>query len=245
VVLNKVNDPIDVLQVPLPELGPRDILIRVVASSICHSDLMLLRGELPFPIPQGGRIMGHEAAGIIVALSDQAKARGFKIGDRCGGSMWENQCLECERCTTIVTQHCEQARIKGINGQGCMCEYTLVDLESAVKIPGKGEDDLASIAPLFCAGITVWDAIKQANIKEGQWLAIVGAGGLGHLAIQMATKLGYRVIAIDVHDAQLELAKSLGAVAVVKCGESWGGTSRQGKGNYRWEGCTCNHCSYS
>ena len=152
-------------------------------------------------------MLGHEAAGIVVKVGERAGGRGFEVGDRVGGPFWEHMCLECERCTELGLQHCENVDIKGFTSDGVFSEYITVDVASAVRIPGEGTSDLDTICPLFCAGITVWDAIKRGRGKKGDWLAVVGAGGLGHLLIQYASTMGYKVVAIDVHDAQLELAK--------------------------------------
>ena len=148
-------------------------------------------------------------------MGDEAKGQGFEIGDRVGGPMWQNMCLECDECKHLGLQHCSKMETKGISHDGCFSEYTLMDIKSAVKIPGKGEEGLDAYAPIFCAGITVFDAIKKAELRPGSTIAVVGAGGLGHLLVQMAVAMGHKVIAIDIHDGPLELVKKLGASVTI------------------------------
>ena len=148
-------------------------------------------------------------------MGDEAKGQGFKIGDRVGGPMWQQMCLTCDECKYIGLQHCSKMEIKGISHDGCFSEYTLMDIKSAVKIPGEGEEGLDAYAPIFCAGITVFDSIKKAKLRPESTIAVVGAGGLGHLLVQMAVAMGHRVIAIDIHEGPLNLAKELGAIATI------------------------------
>ena len=212
-VVKAPNSPVEIIEVSVPKIGPRDLLLKVVAASLCHSDLGILNNATW--IPPEGRILGHEAAGIVVEISEDARGQGFEIGDRVGGSMWQHMCFACERCERLGPQHCENLDVKGFTSDGVFCEYITMDLRSAVKIPGIGTKDLKTICPLFCAGITVWDAIKRGRGKSGDWVVVVGAGGLGHLLIQFVCLMGYKVLAIDVHNWQLELAQQVGATVAI------------------------------
>jgi propanol-preferring alcohol dehydrogenase len=152
-VLKKVQTPFEVIEVPVPTPGPNDILLKIVATSMCHSDLMLLREKLSLPIPEEGRIIGHEACGIVVGLGSEIQDRGFKIGDRCGAIPMDAPCLKCEMCVEYGKKHCENATIRGMTSSGLFSEYSLVNIESAVKLPDLTNEELVELSPLFCAGM--------------------------------------------------------------------------------------------
>jgi alcohol dehydrogenase, propanol-preferring len=174
-VFIKPNSPLEIQDVPIPQPGDRDILIKVSAASLCHSDFMVLDGTYPVSAP--GTILGHEACGTITAVGPIAEKRGFKIGERVGSVCWYGMCMDCHACTNYGPQYCANKKMMGFVVNGFFAEYALLDVESAVKVPEGA--DMASLAPVFCAGVTVWDGLNQISAPKGSWIAYVGCGGLG------------------------------------------------------------------
>jgi propanol-preferring alcohol dehydrogenase len=175
------------------------------ATSLCHSDVGVISGEYGpgvFPI-----IGGHEAVGIVAALGHGASSFGFKVGDLVGATAWHGACLECSGCS-YGRQYCDTLKVKGINAPGYFAEYCALDASLAIPVTPPEGVSLERLAPVFCAGITVWDALERAKIRPAETIAIVGAGGLGQLAIKYAAALGATVIALDVRDEQLEACKA-------------------------------------
>ncbi|KAJ5753583.1 uncharacterized protein N7511_007736 [Penicillium nucicola] len=205
--LNKV----EVNEIPIPKPGEDDILIKNACASLCHSDLMLFWGHTAEKPPMEKVTIGHENTGTVVAVG--RNVTGFKIGDLVGCLGCSYACYECEGCQ-VHNLHCEKGtgQLHGFTTHGHFAEYSLSDYRNAMVLP-IGMDP-STAAPLFCAGITAYHAVKKCELKEGDWIAIIGCGGLGHLAIQYAKALKLRVIGIDISESQLESAKSLGADAV-------------------------------
>lgn len=193
-------------QVPIPEPTGREVLVKVKAASLCHSDLSIIEGAFgPVPLPF---IVGHEAVSVVEKLGPDAAAFGIKVGDVVGTPLWYGSCLQCVDCRTAGADFCPTKKMQGLSAAGYFAEYTLVDAATAVVVPDSAVDRSAALAPVFCAGITVWDALERADIKPGQTVAIVGAGGLGQTAIGYAHELGAKVIALDVRDEQLQACKA-------------------------------------
>lgn len=202
--------------IPVPQPKPNEILINVKYSGVCHTDLHAWKGDWPLPtkLPLVG---GHEGAGEVVALG--ANVKGWKIGDYAGVKWLNGSCLSCEFCVTSKESNCPHADLSGYTHDGSFQQYATTDAVHAARIP-KGTD-LAQVAPILCAGITVYKALKTADLTAGQWVAISGAGGgLGSLAIQYAKAMGYRVLAIDGGADKGEFVKSLGAETYVDFFES-------------------------
>lgn len=135
------------------------------------------------------------------------------MGDTIGAGIWQDMCLSCVDCTTSGPEFCTKMRMLGTHRAGYFAEYTLIDADTAVVVRRAGDvsaESLSDLAPTFCAGITVWDALERAEPKMGETIAIVGLGGLGATAAQYAQQLGVRVIALDVRDEQLLAAKKEG-----------------------------------
>lgn len=195
----------------IPQPTGRELLVKVKAASLCHSDLGVLEGRygIPYPI-----IMGHEALSIVKQLGPEAAAYGFKVGDYVGASLFHDMCLECVDCRTAGPDFCPKKKMKGVTTDGCFSEYTLVDAASAVVVPIKADsnDDLRRLAPIFCAGITAWDALERAHIRIGETVAIVGMGGVGQMAAQYVHSTGAKVFGLDVRDEQLRASKADGIV---------------------------------
>lgn len=208
-VLFEFKKPLAFEDVPRPSVEANDLLIQVEACGVCHSDLHVADGDWPqfAPITKLPLILGHEIAGHIVAKGSSVKE--FQTGDRVGIPWIYWTCGECEFCREGNENLCAKQKITGVTVDGGFAEYVKAPASHATKIP----DGLKAheAAPLFCAGVTVYRALKQAQISRGQRLAIFGIGGLGHLAVQIGRELGAEIIAIDTVDEKLRLAESLGA----------------------------------
>ncbi|HET7151938.1 MAG TPA: zinc-dependent alcohol dehydrogenase [Candidatus Acidoferrum sp.] len=208
-VLHQFKNPLVIEDIPRPSVGANDLLIRVEACGVCHSDLHVADGDWPqfTSITKMPLILGHEIAGRVVEKG--GAVREFQIGDRVGMPWIYWTCGECEFCREGNENLCAKQKITGVTVDGGFGEYVKAPASHATKIP----DGLPAgeAAPLFCAGVTVYRALKQAQISQGQRLAIFGIGGLGHLAVQIGRELGAEIIAIDTADEKLRLAESLGA----------------------------------
>ncbi|KAL0580049.1 hypothetical protein V5O48_001984 [Marasmius crinis-equi] len=209
-VITQFKQPIEVkndFPVTQPsELKPGQCLVKLEYSGICHSDVHIRdddwgSGALGITLP---RVGGHEGIGRVVAIGEGTYAAHVKVGDRVGLKWFANACLRCEMCRTGWETCCEVARrtVHGHILDGTFAEYAVSFTDYVTPIP-EGLDP-AEAAPLLCAGLTVYRALKQSNTKAGQWIAITGAGGgLGHLAVQFAVHKGLRVIAIGTHSLVL------------------------------------------
>ncbi|KAI9877857.1 MAG: hypothetical protein M1830_002631 [Pleopsidium flavum] len=198
---------VQVNDVPIPEISrDNQILVKIASASLCHSDLMLLDGSFPGP----GRpvTLGHEAVGYVEKCGSRVK--GFKAGDRIGFLYITGCCFECEGCQ-VHNLNCEtgNAQLHGFGEDGFFAEYALVDYQNAIILPQNM--DMKTSAPVFCAGITAYHAVNECDLKPGQWLAVIGCGGLGLLAIQYAKAMGFRVVGLDINDNILAAAKEAGA----------------------------------
>lgn len=192
--------------IPVPKPKPNEILVNVKYSGVCHTDLHAWKGDWPLPVklPLVG---GHEGAGVVVAKGENVT--NFEIGDLAGIKWLNGSCMSCELCEAGFEPNCEHADLSGYTHDGSFQQYATADAVQAAKIP-KGTD-LAKVAPILCAGITVYKALKEANVRPGQWVCISGAsGGLGSLAVQYAKCMGLRILGIDGGPGKKELFESLG-----------------------------------
>ncbi|KAI9003806.1 alcohol dehydrogenase, propanol-preferring [Hyaloraphidium curvatum] len=197
----------------LTAIGDDEVLVRIVASGICHSDLHLADGEVGLPGQRMPLVLGHEGAGIVVKVGSRASGN-VRVGDRVAVGNINSCCEHCIECREGRESHCKGYKQSGAAVNGAYGEYATIHSRCAIKIPD-GVPFL-SAAPIACAGHTVYSGVKElirAGVRPGSWVAIVGVGGLGHLAIQYAASVGFHVIAVDVSEERLELAKKLGAVA--------------------------------
>jgi propanol-preferring alcohol dehydrogenase len=212
-VLHNSKTPLSLEEVERPTPGPDEVLIEIEACGVCHSDLHVADGDWPqlAKIVKKPLILGHEIAGRVVQKGEAV--RDHQIGDRVGVPWIFWSCGECEMCREGNENLCAKQQITGVSVDGGYAEFVKAPARHATKIP----DTLSSIeaAPLFCAGVTVYRALKKAHIQPGQRLAVFGVGGLGHLALQIGLGLGAEVTAIDVSDEKLTYAKSLGAAETV------------------------------
>src|SRR5216683_4100423 len=208
-VLNEFKGPLEFKEVPQPQLEPGDVLIKVEACGVCHSDLHVADGDWTqfARIVKKPLILGHEIAGRVVERG--AAVRELQVGDRVGVPWLHWSCGECEFCREGYENLCSKQKITGVTVDGGYAEFVKAPATHALKIP----DGLSALeaAPLFCAGLTVYRALKGAGIVPGQRLAVFGIGGLGHLAVQFGRTFGAEVTAIDISPEKLELARSSGA----------------------------------
>jgi alcohol dehydrogenase, propanol-preferring len=212
-VLREFKHPLSVEETDQPEPGDHEVLIEVEACGVCHSDLHVADGDWPqiVPITKKPLILGHEIAGHVVEKG--ASVRDLEVGDRVGVPWVYWTCGECEFCRAGNENLCAKQKITGVTVDGGYAEYMKAPASHAMKIPE--ELSCVEAAPLFCAGVTVYRALKHAKIQAGQRLAVFGVGGLGHLAVQIGVGIGATVTAVDVSDEKLALAKSLGASATL------------------------------
>ncbi|UTT85163.1 alcohol dehydrogenase AdhP [Vibrio pelagius] len=206
-VVSEFKGPLEIKDIPLPNIKPRDVLVKVHACGVCHTDLHACHGDWPVK-PKMPLVPGHEGVGEIVEVGSEIKH--LNVGDRVGVPWLYSACGHCDYCLDGKETLCLDQHNAGYSVDGGYAEYCLAHGEYVVKLPD--ELNYVDAAPLFCAGVTTYKALKVTEVKPGQWVAIVGAGGLGHLAIQYAVAMGMNVIAVDTGDEKLALAKELGAV---------------------------------
>ena len=209
-VLRESRTPLVFEEIDRPQLGGGDVLVQVEACGVCHSDLHVADGDWKqfAGITKKPLVLGHEIAGRVVEIG--SAVREVKIGDRVGVPWVHWTCGECEFCREGNENLCSKQKITGLTVDGGFAEFIKAPASHVTKIP----DGLSSVeaAPLFCAGVTVYRALRQAKITPGQRLAVFGVGGLGHLAIQIGREMGAEVTAVDVAEEKLAFARSLGAV---------------------------------
>jgi D-arabinose 1-dehydrogenase-like Zn-dependent alcohol dehydrogenase len=199
------NGPLQLVSREIPEPGPRQVLIKVQACGICHSDSLTFVGA--FPGTQYPRVPGHEVVGTIQAIGNQVPD--WKVGMRVGVGWHGGHCGHCHRCRRGDFITCVSGQIPGISYDGGYAEYMLAPFEALASIP----DDLSSAeaAPLLCAGITTFNALRHSGAGPGDVVAVLGIGGLGHLGVQFAAKMGCRTVAIARGEDKAALARQLGA----------------------------------
>jgi propanol-preferring alcohol dehydrogenase len=205
-VVRQFGKPLVMEQWDIPTVGPGQILVKTEACGVCHTDLHAAKGDWPLK-PTLPFIPGHEAIGIVVELG--AGVTSVKKGARVGVPWLYSACGHCEYCLSAWETVCGEAQFGGYTKNGGFAEYILADPNYVAHIPD-GMDPKEA-APVICAGITTYKGIKVADVRPGEWIAISGCGGLGHMAIQYAKAMGLHVCAVDIEDSKLELAKSLGA----------------------------------
>jgi D-arabinose 1-dehydrogenase-like Zn-dependent alcohol dehydrogenase len=205
VEITEPNAPFSLVERTIPDPQPGEARIRVEACGICHSDMYPKTGTFPGLVYP--RVPGHEVAGVIDAVG--AGVIGWRPGQRVGVGWLGGYCGRCVACRRGDFVDCANARIPGINMDGGYAEYMIAPAQGLVLIP----DDLQPLeaAPLLCAGITTFNALRNSPARGGDTVAILGIGGLGHLATQFAAKMGFRTIAIARGRDKQPLARELGA----------------------------------
>jgi propanol-preferring alcohol dehydrogenase len=205
-VVHAFHQPLVIEEVPVPEPGPGQIVVKVEASGVCHTDLHAAEGDWPVK-PKLPLIPGHEAVGYVAAVGSGVK--NVKEGDRVGVPWLHTACGHCEYCLDGWETLCTQQKNTGYSVDGGYAEYVLADPKYVGHLPDGV--DFAEIAPVLCAGVTVYKGIKATDVRPGQWIVISGIGGLGHMAVQYAKAMGMNVVAVDIADEKLQFARQLGA----------------------------------
>lgn len=197
-------------EVEVKRPGRNEILVKIIASGVCHTDLHAVEGDWPVK-PKMPLIPGHEGVGYVVAVG--ADVKNVKEGDAVGVPWLYSACGGCEHCITGWETLCGTQQNGGYSVDGGFAEFVIADARYVGILPSNV--NFIEMAPILCAGVTVYKGLKETEVKPGEWVAISGIGGLGHVAVQYAKAMGMHVAAIDVADDKLELAKRLGADLVV------------------------------
>jgi len=205
-VVRELGQPLEIQEVPVPDPKENQILVRIAATGICHTDLHAVKGDWPVK-PNPPFIPGHEGVGTVAAVG--RAVRGVKEGDRVGIPWLHTACGYCSYCRTGWETLCGSQLNSGYSVNGSFAEYALADPNYVGRLPKSL--DWGPAAPILCAGVTVYKGLKETEVRPGEWVAISGIGGLGHMAVQYAKAMGMHVAAVDVHPEKLGLAKSLGA----------------------------------
>ncbi|OJD13355.1 alcohol dehydrogenase 1 [Blastomyces percursus] len=210
-VADKIGGPLEYRKIPVPIPGHDEVLVNVKYSGVCHTDLHAMMGDWPLPVKMP-LVGGHEGAGVVVARGELVT--GVEIGEQVGVKWLNGSCLACDFCEGANEPLCENAILSGYTVDGTFQQYCLAKSAHVTPIPR--EVKLDEVAPILCAGVTVYKGLKESEALPGQAVAIVGAGGgLGSLAQQYAKAMGLQVIAIDAGDEKKELCVKLGARAYV------------------------------
>ncbi|HCI78757.1 MAG TPA: alcohol dehydrogenase AdhP [Ktedonobacter sp.] len=208
------DQPLVLEEVPIPTPASGQVLIRVVASGVCHTDLHAARGDWPVK-PTLPFILGHEGVGYVAALGRGVTS--LKEGDRVGAPWLHSACGTCDYCLTGWETLCPYQQNTGYSVNGGYAEYVLAPAAYVGHLPKNIE--FPEIAPILCAGVTTYKGIKETEVKPDEWIVISGVGGLGHVAIQYAKAMGLHIAAVDVAEDKLTLARTLGAEVVVNAAQ--------------------------
>ncbi len=205
-VVHEFGKPLVIEDVAIPRPGPGEVLVKVVACGVCHTDLHAADGDWPVR-PSPPFIPGHEVAGIVAELGPGVTE--LKEGDRVGVAWLHDACMRCEYCETGWETLCESQHNTGYSCDGGFADYVIAAAPFAARLPESV--GFAEIAPILCAGVTTYKGLKETEARPGEWVAISGVGGLGHVAIQYAKAMGLHVAALDIAPGKLALAKAAGA----------------------------------
>jgi propanol-preferring alcohol dehydrogenase len=214
-VVTSFTAPLEVQDIPIPQPGAGQVLIRMETCGLCHTDIHAAHGDWPVK-PTPPFTPGHEGVGVVETLGAGVTER--QIGDRVAIAWLGHACGSCRYCVSGWETLCEQQQNSGYSVNGAFAEYAVADARYVVPVP-EGVSSLDA-APLSCAGVTTYKAVKVAKIVPAERVAVFGIGGLGHLAIQYARLMGAQVIAVDVEKSKLDLALELGADHVVNARET-------------------------
>jgi propanol-preferring alcohol dehydrogenase len=214
-VVTRLGAPLEIREVPVPSVGPGQVLMRVRASGVCHTDLHAASGDWPVK-PHPPFIPGHEGVGEVAAVG--AGVTHLKEGDRIGAPWLHSACGRCTHCVGGWETLCESQQMTGYSVDGGYAEYVRAEANYVGLLPAGLE--FGPAAPVLCAGVTVYKGLKETEAKPGQWVAISGIGGLGHMAVQYAKAMGLQVVAVDIAEDKLALARSLGADVTLNVAET-------------------------
>jgi alcohol dehydrogenase, propanol-preferring len=209
-VVRAFGKPLTIEEVPIPMPGSGEVLIKLIANGVCHTDLHAAQGDWPAkPVPPF--IPGHEGAGIVAAVGREVTH--LKEGDPVGLAWLHDSCGWCEYCRTGWDALCLAQRNSGYAVNGSFAEYAIGSAAYVGRLPNN--PNFAAMAPILCAGVTTYKGIKETEAKPGEWIAISGVGGLGQLAIEYAKAMSLHVAALDVTEEKLALARASGAEVTV------------------------------
>lgn len=209
-VVRAFDQPLQIEEVPVPRPAAGDVLVKIEACGVCHTDLHAAEGDWPVK-PNPPFIPGHEGVGFVAAVG--AGVTHVKEGDRVGIPWLYSACGYCTHCLGGWETLCESQQNTGYSVNGSFAEYALGNADYVGHLPANV--GFVEIAPVLCAGVTVYKGLKVTDTKPGDWVVISGVGGLGHMAVQYAKAMGLNVAAVDVDDAKLRLAERLGATVTV------------------------------
>lgn len=214
-ILAGYGEPLQIRDVPRPVAARGQLLVRLQACGICHSDVHIWKGDVRPPHAPVPFILGHEGVGVVEAVGEGVQ--GWSIGDTVGVPWLHDTCLHCDECLDGYEAFCQHQRAHGLNVPGGFAEYVAADAAFAVALPA-GLDPSAT-APVMCAGVTAYGAIRRAAVTAGERLAVFGCGGLGLYAVQIAARMGVHVLAVDRDPAKLEHARRYGAAVAAVAGQ--------------------------
>jgi alcohol dehydrogenase, propanol-preferring len=209
-VVRAFGAPLVIEERPVPEVPDGQVLVKIAASGVCHTDLHAAQGDWPVK-PTLPFVPGNEGVGTVARVGRGVKR--VKEGDRVGVPWLHTACGHCEHCITGWETLCDSQQMTGYTVDGGYAEYALADPGYVGLLPAGL--DFAPAAPVLCAGVTVYKGLKVLDVKPGDWVVISGIGGLGHMAVQYARAMGLHVIAVDVADDKLALARDLGATMTI------------------------------
>jgi alcohol dehydrogenase, propanol-preferring len=212
-VMAGFGQPLQVVDVARPVPGPGQILIKLQASGVCHSDVHIWKGESLPDVPPDPFILGHEGVGVVAEIGPGVT--GWQFGERAGAAWIHDTCGVCDLCLGGHESFCADQRAHGFHVPGTFAEYVLAQADFAVKLPG---GDAGALAPLMCAGLTAYGALERAGLQHGETCAIFGCGGLGLYAVQLASRRGARVVAVDRDPVKLAAALRMGAAVTALAG---------------------------
>ncbi|MBV7411592.1 alcohol dehydrogenase AdhP [Dermabacteraceae bacterium P13077] len=213
-VVPELGGKLDVKGVEIPTPGPGEVLVKNISSGVCHTDLHAVKGDWPVK-PTPPFIPGHEGVGRVEKVGEGVTD--LKVGDLVGNAWLWSACGTCEFCRTGWETLCESQHNGGYSKDGSFGQYMLVDATYCARLPESV--DPYEVAPILCAGVTVYKGLKVTDTKPGQWVVISGLGGLGHIAVQYAKAMGLKVVGVDIAQDKLDLAKKHGADLVVNAKE--------------------------
>jgi propanol-preferring alcohol dehydrogenase len=209
-VVREFGKPLVIEDIPVPKPGPGEVLVKIAATGVCHTDLHAASGDWPVK-PSPPFVPGHEGVGHVAALGPGA--RGLKEGDTVGIAWLHDACGACTHCVGGWETLCEHQHNSGYGINGSFAEYAIGHADYVARLPERC--DLPTMAPILCAGVTTYKGIKETEARPGEWLAVSGIGGLGHLAVQYAKAMGLKVVALDTTSDKLALALMVGADVTV------------------------------
>ncbi|MEG3089561.1 alcohol dehydrogenase AdhP [Sphingomonas sp. PB4P5] len=211
-VAREFRQPLSIEDVPIPAPGPGEVLVKIEATGVCHTDIHAIDGDWPVA-PIMPLIPGHEGVGYVAAVG--SGVTDLKEGDAVGIPWLHDACGQCEYCRSGWETLCERQNNSGYSVNGTYAEYAIANAAYVGHLPAN--PDFVALAPILCAGVTTYKGLKETEARAGEWVVISGIGGLGHVAIQYAKAMGLHVAALDVAENKLALARSLGADVTANC----------------------------